>query len=89
MKIQKTSFDHFKSLLKYTKPWRPRMVLASFYSVLNKIFDLAPEILIGVTVDLIVERKNSFVASLGFESISERYESLRYIIGPPTDSLDQ
>ena len=72
MKIQKTSFDHFKSLLKYTKPWRPRMVLASFYSVLNKIFDLAPEILIGVTVDLIVERKNSFVASLGFESISSQ-----------------
>ena len=72
MKIQKTSFDHFKSLLKYTKPWRPRMIFASFYSVLNKIFDLAPEILIGVTVDLIVERKNSFVASLGFESISSQ-----------------
>jgi ATP-binding cassette, subfamily B, bacterial len=72
VKMQQTSYSHFKSLLKYTKPWRPRMVLASFYSVLNKIFDLAPEILIGVTVDLIVERKNSFVASLGFESISSQ-----------------
>ncbi|MBT5955764.1 MAG: ABC transporter ATP-binding protein [Candidatus Marinimicrobia bacterium] len=48
------------------------MILASFYSVLNKIFDLAPEILIGITVDLIVERKDSFVASLGFESITSQ-----------------
>mgnify|MGYP001374888820 CR=1 FL=1 len=67
--MEKTSFNHLKSLLKYTKPWRPRMFLASVYSILNKIFDLAPEILIGITVDLIVERKNSFVASLGFKSI--------------------
>lgn len=72
MKIQETSYDHFKSLLKYTNPWRLRMILASFYSVLNKIFDLAPEILIGITVDLIVERKDSFVASLGFESITSQ-----------------
>ena len=70
--MQHNSYSHFKSLLKYTKPWRPRMLLASFYSILNKIFDLAPEILIGITVDLIVERKNSFVASLGFESISSQ-----------------
>ncbi len=72
IKSDATSFHYFKSLLKYTKPWRPRMFLASFYSVLNKIFDLAPEILIGITVDLIVERKNSFVASLGFESTSSQ-----------------
>ena len=70
--MQETSYDHFKSLLKYTNPWRFRMILASFYSVLNKIFDLAPEILIGITVDLIVERKDSFVASLGFESITSQ-----------------
>jgi len=70
--MQETSYDHFKSLLKYTNPWRLRMILASFYSVLNKIFDLAPEILIGITVDLIVERKDSFVASLGFESITSQ-----------------
>ena len=72
IKMQETSYDHFKSLLKYTNPWRLRMILASFYSVLNKIFDLAPEILIGITVDLIVERKDSFVASLGFESITSQ-----------------
>ena len=70
--MPKTSYDHFKSLLKYTNPWRLRMILASFYSILNKIFDLAPEILIGITVDLIVERKDSFVASLGFESITSQ-----------------
>ena len=71
-KHTKSSFGHFNDLLKYTNPWRLKMILASFYSVLNKIFDLAPEILIGITVDLIVERKDSFVASLGFESITSQ-----------------
>ena len=38
----------------------------------NKIFDIAPEVLIGVAVDLVVEKENSFVASLGFSSIESQ-----------------
>ena len=39
---------------------------------MNKIFDIAPEVLIGVAVDLVVKRNESFVASLGFESINNQ-----------------
>ena len=46
-------------------------LLLSVY-FLNKIFDIAPEILIGVAVDLVVKKNDSFVSSLGFNSISSQ-----------------
>lgn len=55
-------------LIRYARPWRGRMILATIYSILNKIFDIAPELLIGVAVNVVVEREKSFVAALGFES---------------------
>ena len=66
--ISKSSSD----LLRYLKPWRFRVFRASIFSGLNKIFDIAPEVLIGVAVDLVVKRNESFVASLGFESINNQ-----------------
>ena len=63
-----SSYNAFAELIKYLKPWRFKMFLASLFSILNKIFDLAPEILIGVAVDLVVTREASFVASLGFST---------------------
>ena len=56
----------------YMKPWKTQMVVASIYSALNKIFDIAPEVLIGVAVDLVVKKQDSFIASLGFESITSQ-----------------
>ena len=66
--ISKSSSD----LLRYLKPWRFRVFRASIFSGLNKIFDIAPEVLIGVAVDLVVKRNESFVASLGIESINNQ-----------------
>ena len=57
-----SSFIAFKRLIKYLRPFRFRMIMASTFSVLNKIFDLAPEILIGIAVDLVVTKEASFVA---------------------------
>ena len=39
--------------------------MASLYSVLNKLFDVLPEILIGVAVDVVVNQKASFLARAG------------------------
>lgn len=41
------------------------MALATVYSVLNKFFDVLPELLIGIAVDVVVNRRTSFVARLG------------------------
>ena len=48
----------------YAEAYRPRILLATFISVLNKIFDLAPPFLIGVAVDTVVEQKDSLLSSL-------------------------
>ena len=58
--------------IEYMNPWKPQMITASVYSALNKIFDIAPEVLIGVAVDLVVKKQDSFIASLGFKSISSQ-----------------
>ncbi len=52
-------------LIGYGRPFRRRAIRASIYSALNKVFDVLPEILIGVAVDVVVNQKASFVAGLG------------------------
>ncbi len=40
---------------------RPRMVLAGAFSVVNKMFDILPELLIGVAVDVVVSKNQSLL----------------------------
>ena len=43
---------------------RPKVVLATIFSVLNKIMDIAPELLIGAAVDVVVGDGTSFIGEL-------------------------
>ncbi|RMA82368.1 ABC transporter ATP-binding protein [Umboniibacter marinipuniceus] len=54
-----------RRLLRYADADRPQVYWASFCSVVNKLFDIAPEILIGVAIDVVVRQEESFLASLG------------------------
>ena len=54
-----------KRLFSYTRKYRSNVIIATIYSVLNKIFDILPEILIGIAVDVVVNQKTSFLASIG------------------------
>ncbi|WP_246361927.1 MULTISPECIES: ABC transporter ATP-binding protein [Halomonadaceae] len=49
---------------------------ATACSVINKLFDIAPEILIGVAIDVVVNQEQSFVASLGFETPQQQITML-------------
>ena len=40
-------------------------MLASLCSILNKVFDLAPPVLIGIAINVVVEQEESFIASIG------------------------
>ena len=60
-----TSFAALRRLLRYARGFRKRIVLASACSVMNKLFDVMPEILIGIAIDVVVRQKASFVAALG------------------------
>ncbi|MEM7610591.1 MAG: ABC transporter ATP-binding protein [Pseudomonadota bacterium] len=59
------SFDALRRLLRYASGFRPRILLAGFCSVMNKLFDVMPEILIGVAIDVVVRQQDSFVAAIG------------------------
>ena len=56
-------------LLATLKPYRRQVWLASGCSVLNKLFDLAPPVLIGLAVDVVVKRQGSWLGSLGVETL--------------------
>lgn len=47
------------------RPHRSTVRLAAFCSVFNKFWDLAPPLLIGLAVDVVVQREGSFLAGLG------------------------
>jgi len=56
----------FRRLLSHMKDHRKTIRLASLCSVTNKIWDLAPPLLIGLAVDVVVLRENSYLAKLGY-----------------------
>ncbi len=56
----------FRRLLSHMKDHRKTIRLASLCSVTNKIWDLAPPLLIGLAVDVVVLRENSYLARLGY-----------------------
>ncbi len=56
-------------LLDYARPYRGRIRTASVYSVLNKLFDLAPPFLIGLAVDVVANKQDSFLAGLGIADL--------------------
>ncbi|NJK39622.1 MAG: ABC transporter ATP-binding protein [Oscillatoriales cyanobacterium RM1_1_9] len=56
-------------LLNYSHRYRLRIWQASICSVLNKVFDLAPPVLIGAAVDVVVNEQNSFIAHWGVQNV--------------------
>jgi len=54
-------------LLRYARSHRQTIRLASLCSVLNKLFDVMPEILIGMAIDVVVRQERSFLADFGIE----------------------
>ncbi len=52
-------------LMRYARGYRNRIRLASLCSVLNKLFDVMPEILIGMAIDVVVRLDKSFLADFG------------------------
>lgn len=65
-------------LLRYAKGYRQRIRLATLCSVLNKLFDVMPEILIGMAIDVVVRQERSFLANWG---ILEPFNQMLFLGG--------
>lgn len=55
-------------LFSYSKNYRVIAIKASLYSILNKFFDVMPEILIGVAIDVVVRQDTSLLSTFGVKS---------------------
>jgi ATP-binding cassette, subfamily B, bacterial len=65
-----------RRLFQHARQYRSEVAWASVFSVLNKLFDVLPEVLIGVAVDVVVSRKDSFLAKFG---VVEPHQQLLFL----------
>src|SRR5258708_7909634 len=65
MTTQSSAFSTLSTLLRHLKGDRATVWSASLCSIANKLFDIAPEILIGIAVDVVARREHSLLADWG------------------------
>ena len=69
-----TAAHPLRRLLGFARPYRRDAAFGVLFSVLNKVFDVLPELLIGVAVDVVVNKKASFLARAGIaEPLTQLY----------------
>lgn len=56
----------------YAIPYRFRIIAATLFSILNKIFDLAPPALIGLAVDIMVLKEDSLIGKMGVSDVKDQ-----------------
>jgi ATP-binding cassette subfamily B protein len=64
-----SSRQTLRRLLITLRPHRRSVLLASMCSVLNKLFDLAPPVLIGLAVDVVVKQDTAWLTAFGVRSV--------------------
>ncbi len=72
----KGPFLELRRLWGRVEQFRGRILLGSFFSVCNKLFDLAPPVLIGLAVDVVVRAQDSFLAEVGVSEPSHQLATL-------------
>ena len=65
-------------LLSHLRHHRGTVLLASICSILNKVWDLAPPVLIGMAIDVVAAQEDSFLAQFGYPDV---YEQLYILTG--------
>lgn len=66
-------------LLQYGKAYNTLIWQAVTCSIINKIFDLAPPILIGAAVDVVVNQQESFIGKLGIKDVFSQLLVLSFL----------
>lgn len=66
---RKYSLRPLQRLFNYGHQYIKQIRLAIGASILNKIFDLAPPVLIGIAVDVVIKQQDSIIARLGVKDI--------------------
>lgn len=68
-----------RRLWQYAESHRGNLLRATTWSVLNKAFDIAPPILIGMAVDIAVNKEGAFLSNWGFETARAQLVVLTFL----------
>ncbi len=68
-----------KRLLDYGYKYRNQIWQATACSIANKIFDLAPPLLIGIAVDVVVKQQDSIIAQWGVKDVFSQFLILSFL----------
>ena len=71
--------NNLKDLYKYAQENEAKVKRGIIYSILNTLFDLAPPVLIGIAIDIVVEGSESFIGNFGFEDRRQQLIILAFI----------
>ncbi len=74
-----SSYHQLKRLYSYSQELKSEIILGTIYSILNKVFDLAPPILIGMAVDIVVKKEESYLGRFGFNEVMEQLYILAFL----------
>jgi ATP-binding cassette subfamily B protein len=77
------SLHPVQKLFSYASGYKRDLRLATLYSVLNKFFDILPEVLIGAAVDVVIKGEQSFLARhvLSAVGITDTWQQLLVLGG--------
>ena len=71
--------NNLKRLYLYSKEQETKVRRGIIYSILNKLFDLAPPVLIGIAIDIVVEGADSFLGTLGIQDRRQQLIVLAFL----------
>ena len=60
---------------------RSLLFVAFLSSIINKILDLAPPVIIGIAVDIVVKEQNSWIANFGIKEVPNQLIILAFASG--------
>ncbi|MCP5099606.1 MAG: ABC transporter ATP-binding protein [Chloroflexi bacterium] len=76
---QTTTSHPMVRLMRYAKTYQMRVVWATLFSILNRLMDLTPPVLIGAAVDVVVSQENSILSQFGITNTSTQLTILAII----------
>ncbi|MCP4307107.1 MAG: ABC transporter ATP-binding protein [bacterium] len=68
-----------RRLWQYAESHRGNLIRAATWSILNKAFDIAPPVLIGMAVDIAVNKEGAFLSNWGFETARSQLVVLTFL----------
>jgi ATP-binding cassette, subfamily B, bacterial len=76
-----TNVHPFIRLTRYARNYRQQIWTATTCSILNKFFDLAPPVLIGAAIDLVLQKENFWANPFGVQGLAAQLLVLSAISG--------